>query len=415
MMRSLFSAISGLRNHMVYMDVVGNNIANVNTTAFKSNRVTFMDALGQTLRGAGAPQGGLGGTNPVQVGLGMFLGGTDTMHTQGSLTATGKITDFAIQGDGFFILNDGNRNFYSRDGAFDVAVNGDLVNPVTGLKVMGWNADATGAVDLTQPLQVLRIPFGTGMAASQSSNIALSGNLDASTPTAGTVSSTVNVYDSLGGLHTVTLTFTKNAAANTWDITLAENDPAITSLVFSTGSPTQLVFNSSGQLTTPANGNIQVDLVYSNGAANQTTTINFSDVTQYVQDAQLITSANDGFAPGSLVTFSVSKSGVITGMFTNGATQTLGQLALANFTNPAGLGKIGNNLYETTANSGQPLVGTPNTGGRGVVTSGNLEGSNVDLAREFTNVIIAQRGFQSNSRVITASDEMLQDLVNIKR
>ena len=400
---------------MVYMDVVGNNIANVNTTAFKSNRVTFMDALGQTLRGAGAPQGGLGGTNPVQVGLGMFLGGTDTMHTQGSLTATGKITDFAIQGDGFFILNDGNRNFYSRDGAFDVAVNGDLVNPVTGLKVMGWNADATGAVDLTQPLQVLRIPFGTGMAASQSSNIALSGNLDASTPTAGTVSSTVNVYDSLGGLHTVTLTFTKNAAANTWDITLAENDPAITSLVFSTGSPTQLVFNSSGQLTTPANGNIQVDLVYSNGAANQTTTINFSDVTQYVQDAQLITSANDGFAPGSLVTFSVSKSGVITGMFTNGATQTLGQLALANFTNPAGLGKIGNNLYETTANSGQPLVGTPNTGGRGVVTSGNLEGSNVDLAREFTNVIIAQRGFQSNSRVITASDEMLQDLVNIKR
>lgn len=400
---------------MVYMDVVGNNIANVNTTAFKANRVTFMDALGQTLRGAGAPQGGLGGTNPVQVGLGMFLGGTDTMHTQGSFTATGKITDFAIQGDGFFILNDGNRNFYSRDGAFDVAVNGDLVNPVTGLKVMGWNADATGTVDTTQPLQVLRIPFGTGMAASQSSNITISGNLDASTPTAGTVSSTVNVYDSLGGLHTITLTYTKSATANTWSITLSENDPAINSLAFSTGSPTQLVFNSSGQLTAPANGNIQVDLTYGNGAASQTVTINFSDVTQYVQGSQLITSANDGFAPGSLVTFSVSKSGVITGMFSNGATQTLGQMALANFTNPGGLAKVGNNMYEVTANSGEPLIGTPNTGGRGVVTTGNLEGSNVDLAREFTSMIIAQRGFQSNSRVITASDEMLQDLVNIKR
>ena len=149
MMRALFSAISGMKNHMSYMDVVGNNIANVNTIAFKSSRATFQDILGQTVRGASTPQAGRGGTNPAQIGLGMQLGGIDNIMTQGSLQSTGKLTDFAVQGDGFFVVSDGTRNYYTRDGAFDISLSGEMVNSASGLKVQGWVAGADGSIDTT--------------------------------------------------------------------------------------------------------------------------------------------------------------------------------------------------------------------------------------------------------------------------
>ena len=217
MMRALFSAISGMRNHMAYMDVIGNNIANVNTTAYKSSRVTFQDILGQTVRGASSPQNGRGGTNPAQIGLGITLGGIDSVMGQGSLQSTGKLTDFAVQGDGFFVVSDGQRNFYTRDGAFDIGVDGGLVNPNTGLRVMGWAANATGAVNTDAPMTALEIPFGTRISAQPTSLMNLAGNLDAGAAIGGTVNTTITAYDSLGNAHGVAVTYTKTGA-NAWSI-----------------------------------------------------------------------------------------------------------------------------------------------------------------------------------------------------
>src|SRR5437763_14830372 len=161
MMRSMFAAISGLKNHQTFMDVVGNNIANVNTTGFKQSRVTFQDILSQTIRGASGPQGGRGGVNPEQVGLGVLLGGVDTVQSQGTLQSTGKLTDMAIQGDGYFVMSDGKQQMFSRDGAFDLGIDGTLVSAASGLHVMGWQADpVTGAVNTATPPSNIAIPLG---------------------------------------------------------------------------------------------------------------------------------------------------------------------------------------------------------------------------------------------------------------
>lgn len=490
-MRALFSAISGLGNHLTFMDVVGNNIANVNTIAFKSNRVTFQDVLGQTLRGATAPGNGVAGTDPIQIGLGMQLAGAKTVHSQGSLQATGKLTDFAIQGDGFFMMSDGSRTFYTRDGAFDGSIAGDLVNPTNGFKVQGWNADPNGVVDTTAPPTALKIPFGTRISAQRTTQLGLSGNLDASQPIGASFSTTVTVFDSLGVQNAVKVTFAKNAP-NVWGVT---NSAGVTSTLAAggtgsvdsiAGKPTQDIrqgtwaitsdavgilsaaftptngvaevaisgaitagdtnttlipgitltnggtlqagadtitvgggvdvsFSSSGQYLT-TNPAVGINLTLTNGADTpQSVTVSLTELSQFSGTGQVTTVSSDGFSSGALVSFAVGSGGDLTGIFSNGSSQLLGQIALGLFTNPAGLSKIGNNLFEQTSNSGEAIQGVPGTGGRGVVSTGNLEGSNTDLAQEFTNVILAQRGFQASARVITAADEMLQDLVNIKR
>ncbi len=503
MMRSLFSAISGMRNHMSFMDVVGNNIANVNTIAYKSSRVTFQDILGQTIKGASSPQNGRGGTNPAQIGLGMNLGGIDTIMTQGSIQSTGKLTDFAVQGDGFFIVSDGQRNYFTRDGAFDIGVDGGLVNPVTGLRVMGWAADTSGVVDTQNPLEALEIPFGTRISAQPSSRLQFAGNLDASLPIGGSVNTTATVYDSLGVPNTVKITFTKMAATaggpsywavrnsadsatitnslgagsaitgapntlrpGSWAITLSATgsltaqftpqnftppatwaagtpDPVINGTVSAGGTNTTLIpgvtitaptvlaagtasiaidsttapveFDSGGQWVS-TNVMPTATLTTSGGATSpQTATLDISKFSQFAGQSQVNLTNQDGFPAGALVSFAVGSSGEIAGIYSNGSNRIIGQLALANFVNPGGLMRSGQNLWSSSANSGDAIVGTPNSNGRGTVNTGTLETSNVDLAQQFTNVIIAQRGFQSSSRVITASDTMLQDLVNIIR
>jgi flagellar hook protein FlgE len=490
MMRSLFSAISGLRNHMTYMDVIGNNIANVNTIAFKSSRVNFQEVLVQTLRGASSPQDDLGGANPLQIGLGMKIGSIDVLQTQGSLQTTGKLTDFAIQGDGFFVLSDGQKNVYTRDGSFDVAVNGDLVSPVTGWKVQGWSVAPGGTIDTLSPVSTINIPFGSAMAANATSTMRLAGNLNASAPFGSATNTTVNVYDSLGNLHSVKMAFTHTAAGE-WTVTdalsvtatlagggtgslasisgqpadLRPGTYAVTttasgdiSYVFTpTGGPAEaavsgtitaggtnttlipgLTLTANGALTNgthtitvgggtaidfgtdgayvTSNPAISLNLTPGGGAESpQNVAINLAEVTSFAGEGTVNTESQDGFAAGSLVTFSVSASGEITGIFSNGSNHVIGQVALATFTNPGGLSRGGDNMMEATSNSGEARIGAANTEGRGTVSSGVLEGSNVDLAQQFTNVIIAQRGFQASSRVITASDEMLNELVNIRR
>jgi flagellar hook protein FlgE len=407
----MFSAISGLKNHQTFMDVVGNNIANVNTTGFKQSRVTFQDILSQTLRPASGPQNGRGGVNPEQVGLGVVLGGVETVQSQGTLQSTGKVTDMAIQGDGYFVVSDGRQSFYTRDGAFDLGVDGTLLNPASGLKVMGWQADpVTGAVDTSLPPTSINIPVGAGMTGKASTSLTTTGNLNANTAAAGTVPLSATVYDSLGNAHQLTITFAKpSATANSWTYTVAD----------STGQPVTssgntLAFTPEGKYDTTANTPSTLTLNVTNGAATpETFKLDFSQLTQ-LSSASNLTSNTDGASAGSLTTFAVGSSGEITGVYSNGYKQPLGQIAMASFQNPSGLMKAGGNLFSTSPNSGNASIGTPDSNGRGQIATGFLEGSNVDLAQQFTNMIMAERGFQANSRVITTSDEILQDLVNIK-
>jgi flagellar hook protein FlgE len=415
----MFSAISGLRGHQVMMDVIGNNIANVNTVGFKSGRVSFQDILSQTFRGATGPNGSLGSINPAQIGLGMAVAGIDVVHTQGNLQSTGKLTDMAIQGDGFFVLANGAQQSYTRDGGFDISIDGSLVNPSSGLKVQGWVADASGVIDTTAAIGSINIPIGQRSTALPSSSATVQGNLDAGAAVGATASATMTLFDSLGVSHSVRLTFTKTATANAWDWAAATDplDPGTTTA--STGTVT---FDSSGiiDVATPPSGTLSVALT--NGAvtpldfdpAGTPVTLDFTSMTQFAGDSEPLATAN-GFTSGSLITFAVGNGGEITGVYSNGQTQKLGQIAMASFANPAGLLRAGQNMFSASSASGAPSIGQPGTGSRGTVTTGSLEMSNVDLATQFTGMITAQRGFQANGRVITTSDEMLQELVNLKR
>jgi flagellar hook protein FlgE len=423
MIRSMFSAISGLRGHQVMMDVIGNNIANVNTVGFKSGRVNFQDILSQTLHGATAPSGGLGSINAAQIGLGMTVAGIDVLQTQGNLQSTGKTTDMAIQGDSFFIESDGSGTSYTRDGAFDIALDGSLANPASGMKVQGWQAGAAGAIDITQPITNLVIPIGQRTTALATSHVTLSGNLDAGAVTGTTVPTTMTVFDSLGVSHSVKVTYTKLAkdgAAtppildNEWSWAVTK-DAADTGIAISGAVPGV----NNGTLTCTTGGVYSaktgtLSFTFSDGAAATTPAIDMTQMTQFSGTSQP-TGQADGFTSGTLVTFAVGNAGQLSGVYSNGQTQLLGQIALANFLNSAGLIRAGQNNFSATSASGAANIGTAGTGGRGSVATGALEMSNVDLATQFTGMITAERGFQANGRVITTSDEMLQELVALKR
>jgi flagellar hook protein FlgE len=276
---------------------------------------------------------------------------------------------------------------------------------------MGWQADpVTGAVDTSLPPTSINIPVGAGMTGKASTSLTTTGNLNANTAAAGTVPLSATVYDSLGNAHQLTITFAKpSATANSWTYTVAD----------STGQPVTssgntLAFTPEGKYDTTANTPSTLTLNVTNGAATpETFKLDFSQLTQ-LSSASNLTSNTDGASAGSLTTFAVGSSGEITGVYSNGYKQPLGQIAMASFQNPSGLMKAGGNLFSTSPNSGNASIGTPDSNGRGQIATGFLEGSNVDLAQQFTNMIMAERGFQANSRVITTSDEILQDLVNIK-
>ncbi len=411
MMRSLSLAIAALRNHQTFMDVVASNISNVNTTGYKASRVSFQELLNQTLRGSSAPRNGLGGLNPIQIGLGMTLSGVDTLFTQGSLQDTGKLTDLAIQGDGFFVLDSGDGPLYARDGNMDIGLDGSLLNLSTGMKVLGWKADASGNIDTSQPLSSIQIPFGQSMAR-PTSQVDLRGNLDAEALAGTTVAATIGVYDSLGVLHNLDLTFTKTATANQWTWAASESDPDISGI---TPAGTTVTFGSDGSYGT-GNPATSLSIAFTNGADSPANVeLDLSNITQLMGLSNVNPSSQDGLPPGSLTTFNVGSSGEIIGIFSNGLNRRLGQIALAKFLNSGGLLKMGQSLFSPSANSGTAQIGLPGQDGRGQISAGYLEMSNVELAQQFTSMIVAQRGFQANSRVITASDEMLQDLVNLKR
>jgi len=431
MLRSLFSAISGLSAHQTKLDVAGNNIANVNTVGFKSSTTVFEDTLSQVLRNGSSPNGGTAGTNPAQVGLGVKVAGITTNFGQGSTQNTGRASDFMISGDGFFVTKVGNESLYTRAGSFDTDGVGNLVTP-DGAKLQGWMAGADGTVNTNGPLVDLKIPTGQVLAPVATTGAALSGNLSA-TPTSGEtpVTSQISMYDDLGNAHPVSVAMTRNATpANSWAVTFTDTSTATptplggVTLQFADGSasypdPADTTKNlPAGTLASPASGSYQLPAQTGAFAAwTQPVDIDLSAMTQFggKSDAAAKTTADSGSAMGVLQGYSLAGDGTIVGLYSNGLRQDIGQLALATFTNPGGLEKAGNSSFRAGDNSGNPLVGTASSGGRGSLSAGALEMSNVDLAQEFTGLIIAQRGFQANSRVITTSDEILQDLVQLKR
>ncbi|MDD4601089.1 MAG: flagellar hook protein FlgE [Negativicutes bacterium] len=425
MMRSMFAGVSGLKNHQTRMDVIGNNIANVNTVGFKASRVNFQDILSQTLHGASSGQGVRGGTNPMQVGLGMGLASIDTLFTDGSFQPTGKQTDLSIQGSGFFVLSDGVNQVYTRAGAFDFDNQGNFLVPGTGYKVMGWKADATGVIDTNAPVENLVVPVGTAMPAKVSSSVTYANNLSASA-TAGVTSqvpASIDVYDSQGNAYNLGGTFHKTAA-NTWEFTpnptiVDAKSNTIANVVTSpaAGVPFTINFNADGSFNTSSAGTITINPAVGPyaGAGTFSITPHFDTMTQYGGESTAQAVDRDGYAQGTLESNTIDTDGIITGRFSNGQSQALGRVALATFNNPTGLSKVGDNLYSQSNNSGLAQVGPANSGGRGKFNPGSLEMANVDLAQEFSNMIITQRGFQANSKIISVSDEMLQELANLKR
>ncbi|MBN1536735.1 MAG: flagellar hook protein FlgE [Anaerolineales bacterium] len=406
MLRSMYTAISSLNLHQTYLDVVANNIANVNTYSFKSSSVNFQNQFAQTLWSGASPSGELGGVNPAQVGLGVQLGSITPDFTQGTLTSTGVSNDLAIQGEGFFVFYDGENYLYSRDGALEIDADGYLVNGATGFRIQGWLATGTGATATVEPsgaTSSISFPLDTALA-SETTYVNLGGNLDAETADGETYDATVGVYDSQGVLHSITITFTNSATDNQWTWA-ASGDGAS-----QTGT---LVFDADGQYVS---GSGTITVTDTGGADNVVFDIDFANMTQLATDNEVAVTASDGLEAGTFSGFYQTPSnGEIYGVYSNGMTQLIGQLAIASFTNPPGLSVVGQNMYEISPNSGDPNVGAAGTGGRGTIASGYLEGSNVDLGQEFTNMILAERGFQAASRIITTSDEMLQELVNLKR
>ncbi len=426
MFSSLASAVSGMNASSVAMSVVGDNIANVNTPAFKSNASSFANVMYQSL------EGGVGG----EVGSGVSFEGTVPFWSQGAFESTSNPTDLAINGSGFFQLRHTDGTVaYSRAGGFTFDVNGNLVNS-QGMFVQGYEIDrATGAL---QNIVDINAPGLTILQPNATTSLSMDINLDAAAATGDQFSTSISVYDSLGNALPLELTFTKQAAAGTWaaaaSVSAAYAGTASTFAIgplpppaLAPGATQTFVFNSAGAMTTPAYdaaNPVTIELSLDNGATSpQNITwdlydsggTTLGDITGYSSESTKTFHTQDGYPTGILRKATVDEDGFVYGVYSNGQVEAFYRVVLADFPNYYGLSNVGNNNYLETLQSGQPLLGPPKTGKLGSINSSSLEMSNVDLATEFVKMITYQRSFQANTRVITTSDEMLTELINLKR
>lgn len=463
MMRSLFSGVSGMQNHQTRMDVIGNNVANVNTTGFKRCRVNFQDLISQQLSGASKPTEELGGVNPKEVGLGMMVASIDTIFTQGALQTTGVNTDLAIQGNGFFVLKDGDKSFYTRAGAFNIDRDGTLVNPANGMRVQGWmaeEADGFRIINTSGQTEDLIIPVGQKIDAKATTSVNYACNLDKRLPELpenanraqelqSTWSTEFKIYDSFGEAHELQIDFTRvpgeqNAWTATVNVDPTNAEAAATSTGIGTTEGTGNTFvvrfdnnghlasvtDTAGNVTAPA-GQVLVQVAYNvtgstpdEGGALQRQVLNINlgeigtsknTITQFSDKSTTKAYEQDGYGMGYLENFRIDQSGVITGVYSNGVRQEIGQLAMASFTNQGGLEKAGDNTYIQSNNSGVANISVSGTVGKGKLIGGTLEMSNVDLTDQFVDMIVTQKGFQAGAKTIQTSDTMLETVLNLKR
>ncbi len=409
----MFTAISSLNLQQKYLDVVSNNLANANTMGFKASRVLSQDQFSQMMSPGSAPTATQGGVNPTQIGLGVNLGYISANFTQGVLQSTGRNMDLGVQGDGFFIYGNQNRR-YSREGSMSLDMEGNLVNSASGLRTQGWMA-ASGVIDTDLPVDDINIVTDKTLAQA-TANVILGGNLSSTTAAAGTNVISMGVYDSLGALQTASITFTRGSSAapvlptNTWNW-------AVTSSPTGASGAGTVTFDAGGQVTGSTVGaGTPVTILGSAGSAVLKPIIDFTKLTQLASANSATVTSQDGLPAGNVTDVYISPNdGIISLMYSNGMSEQVGQVALARFNNPSGLMKGEDTSFLAGLNSGDAQIGAASTGGRGSIAASYLEASNVDMAQEFTNMILAQRGFQASSRVITTSDEILQELVNLKR
>jgi flagellar hook protein FlgE len=406
MNRALISGLSGTLANQAAIDVLANNIANASTIGFKEGRLNFLDAFYQTLSGGRAGSDlGIGGSNPSQVGSGATVGQVQVNHTQGAMQNTGAALDAAIEGPGMFVLGDGvDTTFYTRDGSFILDNNRTLVAGGSGLRVLGWPAN-NGVVTPSGEPGALTFPIGQMRAGRLTQNAVIGGNLDAGLAEGDTRTTTMSVYDSLGMSHQLTLAFTRSATDGQWAVNASSEGSTATGAV--TFDP------ATGQIATGAT--LPFSLAVTNGAATPLPlTIDLNSVTQLSQaGSNVVALSQDGTPSSTLSGISLADGGDIQGEYSDGHVEVLGRVALASFANVGGLVHVGNNLYQQGAASGQIDIGSAGTSGRGQIRTRQLEMSNVDLTRSFVEVMTAQRGFQASTRVISAANSMLDDVMQL--
>ncbi|MEO6923528.1 MAG: flagellar hook protein FlgE [Bryocella sp.] len=407
-MGSFSIALTGLKANSTALNTIGNNLANMNTTAFKDQTTTFSDLFYQQV-------GSSGSGNALEQGLGTRVSSTSSDFTQGTLSTTDNSTDMAIEGNGFFVTTLNGSEQLTRAGNFQIDNQGNLIT-TSGANVMGYAA-VNGAVAAGGSLAPLRLPIGESQAAQATSNFSLTGNLSSGAAIGAAFSTPVTMYDSLGTSHMATVNFTKTAS-DTWDYSVA------LPVGDETGTPMNntgtLSFDSSGKLVSPtanvsginfpgmADGAGDLSLSWGlydgsgNGLLSQTSGATASSET-----------TQNGFPSGTYNNFTVDANGAISASFSNGQTQVVGQVALANVANEQGLVHVGNNAYVATQASGAMTIGKAGAGGLGSIEDQAVESSNVDISTEFTNLIVAQRAFEANSKTVTTFDTLTQETINM--
>lgn len=465
MMRSMFSVVSGLKAHQTRMDVIGNNIANVNTIGYKAGRVTFKEVFNQTLKGSSAPDGnsGRGGTNPMQIGLGIEIASVDTIMSRGTVQRTDTITDLSIEGEGFFIVKGSDEDplKFTRAGNFSVDKLGNLVTG-SGMNVCGWHEYTVdeevdsykfNTINQLETLNIYSDEVNKNkrlIRAKETTRAEFAGNLSAdSSPVPEAERTTANanyvapvtIYSPLGKEYKINISFWRSESENysetvdgetvekvatNWHWKVTGDTSNVDDVQIIEGAEGDLMFDDEGEILAadPVGGiaeytvkpTITIDPSTESGAKSFDINLDFNKLSMFATDSSVKTVSRDGYPAGTMTSFTIGQDGIITGVYSNGQQQPLGMIGLASFDNPAGLSKSGSNLFVPTANSGEFKKATkPGTEDVGLLNPGTLEMSNVDMSKEFIDMIVTQRGFQANSRIITTSDEMLQEMVNMKR
>lgn len=406
-MSSFSIPLTGLEASSTALNTIANNLSNMNTTSFKSQSVTFSDLFYQQIGSSGAG-------NPLQVGAGTQIGSTETDFSQGSISDTSNSTDVALDGNGFFVIQNGGQTEYTRDGDFTLSSTGALTTQ-DGQQVMGYPV-AGGAVNTNSPLTAIQIPIGAVEQPQATSTLGLTANLNSASPEGTVVPAQITLYDSLGVSHVATIDFTNNGGG-AWGYSIALPAGDATGGANLTGT---LQFDANGNLTTPAANVAGITLTGLSDKANDLNITwdlyganNKPTITQVASTSAVSGITQNGFASGEYSGFSIGSDGLVSAEFSNGQTTPVGQVALANVTNEQGMKIMAGNNYETTLGSGAATVGVAGAAGLGTLEDEALEGSNVDISTQFANLIVAQQAFEASSKAITTFDTISQETINM--
>lgn len=423
---SMYTGVSGIQANGEALGIISDNIANANTVGFKTSRAEFADVVAKSLKGV------LGGN---QIGRGTKLNGVTQVFSQGSITQTDKATDVALSGDGFFVVDGPDGRSFTRNGSFNFNKDGELVN-VDGSTVKGFRAEDDGKI--STKLENIKLDR-TVIDAKKTENVDISMNLDIRGEVLGqgfdinkpnetsNYSTGVTVYDSAGNAHNLTMYFSKTGD-NQWKWSAAAKGEEVTG-----GEKGKAMVGATGTLSFSIDGKLQAQTIDSNSFSftkgaqpDQQIKFNFGDdiasggtgvkgATQYGSNSDIYRHTQDGYTAGTVGGLSFNDDGVLAAFYTNGVTKNLAQIAVAKFENNEGLLKAGNNMFRESRNSGQANLGAPNTAGRGKVFAKSVESSTTDIASEFVNLIQMQRAFQANAKTLSSSDELMQEVLNLKR